>query len=415
MDLLKSGAAVMAGSMAGNISNYLFQFIMSRNLSIEDYGAMNSVFSMLVIVAIPATAVMLVTAKYISSYRAKGDFLRISSLYRNSLVKMSLAGALAFLPFAAFGGQISAYLKIGSNLPVMLAGISVLFTFAFTVNLGMLQGLKRFYLLGAGLGLTGVVKLAAGALSLPLGLGLNGAIGAVAFATLAVFVITAIPLLGHLKKNRAEVRKETKEIALYALPVLFSALAFTAITNIDMIIVRHLFTSEEAGLYAAASVLGKTVLFLPSAFVLALFPAVAESHTLNKDAFAILDKGLLFTALLSMAGVMAFTFFPELAIKTLFGARFIAAAPLLKLYGIAMAFMAVISVLISFNLARNRTGFIYSLVAASIALFGLIHMVHGGLQGVMLVVLGVHTALAAFNLILVYRERLLFNKAQVNR
>ena len=153
MDLLKSGAAVMAGSMAGNISNYLFQFIMSRNLSIEDYGAMNSVFSMLVIVAIPATAVMLVTAKYISSYRAKGDSLRISSLYRNSLVKMSLAGALAFLPFAAFGGHISAYLKISSHVPVMLAGISVLFTFAFTVNLGMLQGLKRFYLLGAGLGL----------------------------------------------------------------------------------------------------------------------------------------------------------------------------------------------------------------------------------------------------------------------
>lgn len=411
MDLLKSGAAVMAGSMAGNISNYLFQFLMSRNLSIEDYGAMNSVFSMLVIVAIPATAVMLVTAKYISSYRATGDSLRISSLYRNSLVKMSFAGALAFLPFAAFGGHISAYLKINSHVPVMLAGISVLFTFAFTVNLGMLQGLKRFYLLGAGLGLTGAVKLGAGALSLLLGLGLNGAIGAVTFTTFAVFVITAIPLLGHLKKNRAEVRKETREIVLYALPVLFSALAFTAITNIDMIIVRHLFTSEEAGLYAAASVLGKTVLFLPSAFVLALFPAVAESHTLNRDAFAILDKGLLFTALLSMAGVMAFAFFPELAIKTLFGARFIAAAPLLKLYGIAMAFMAVISVLISFNLARNRTGFIYSLVAASIALFGLIHMVHGGLQAVMLVVLGVHTALAAFNLFLVYRERLLFNKA----
>ena len=70
-----------------------------------------------------------------------------------------------------------------------------------------------------------------------------------------------------------------------------------------------------------------------------------------------------------------------------------------------MAFMAMISVLISFNLARTGLAS-YSLVAASIALFGLLHMVHGGLQGVMLVVLGVHTALAAFNLFLVYRERL---------
>ncbi len=411
MDLLKSGAAVMAGSMAGNISNYLFQLLMSRHLSVEDYGAMNSVFSMLVIVAIPAAAVMLVTAKYISSYNARGDALLISSLYRNSLVKMSLAGALAFLPFAAFSGEVSAYLKINSHVPVLLAGVSVLFTFVFTVNLGMLQGLKRFYLLGACLGLAGAVKLAAGGLSALMGLGLNGAIGAAAFTTPVLFALTAIPLLGHFRKAAPEARSETREIALYALPVLFSALAFTAITNIDMIIVRHLFTSEEAGLYAAASVLGKTVLFLPSAFVLALFPAVAESHALDRDAFAVLDRGLLVTALMSAAGVAAFALFPELAIRMLFGKRFIAAAPFLKLYGLAMAFMAVISVLISFNLARNRTGFIYSLAAASIALFALLHVFHGGLQAVMFVVLGVHTALAAFNLFLVYRERLQLRKA----
>jgi len=105
------------------------------------------------------------------------------------------------------------------------------------------------------------------------------------------------------------------------------------------------------------------------------------------------------------AGVLALAFFPELAISMLFGMKFAAAAPLLKYYGMAMVSMAIVSVLMTFNLARGNTGFIYSLIAGTIALAVFFHIFEGSLLSTVLVMVAVNTAVASYNLYAVMRER----------
>lgn len=404
MSLIRSGTILFLASMAGNVSNYLFQFFMSRHLSIEDYGTMNAAFSMLIMVGIPTATIMMVLAKYISKFNAQGEENKISSLYRNSVLKMSGLGLLVFAAFLFFRNNISEYLKLNDSWPVIIIGFGLFWAFIITVNFGMLQGLKRFYLFGTGMGLIGILKLLSGVVLVLLGFGLNGAISTVVVSTFLVFAITSVPLRSYLKE-KGRVEKNTGDILIYSIPVLLSTIAFAALTNIDLLIVKHMFSAEEAGLYAAVSILGKTLLYLPSALTQALFPLVSEAHTLNQDTFKLLDKGLLYTFAIALAGVAGFTVFPETAIMLLFGQKYASAAPLLKYYGLAMTFLSIVSIFISFNLARHRTGFVYSLIAACAALVILIHYFHGSLMNVILIIAAVSACLALFNFFLIYRDR----------
>lgn len=407
MSLIRSGTILFIASMVGNISNYLFQFFMSRHLTLEDYGAMNALFSMMVIIGLPTGTIMLVIARYISIFKTKGEEDKISALYQNSLAKMAAVGGVFFFPFLIFNNPITSYLKINTGWPVIIIGIEFFLAFVVTVNLGMLQGLQRFYYFGIGMGLGGFFKLLFGIVLILLGFGLNGAVAAVVFSALFVFALTTIPLSAYFKRRKA-VESHTRDILLYSIPVLLSSIAFTIMTNIDLMIVKHFFPPKEAGLYAAISILGKTILYLPAALVLALFPMVSESHALNHDAFKILDKGVLYTVAISLIGVLGFLLFPELAIKILFGNRFVAAAPLLKFYGLAMMFMAIISILINFNLARHRTEFIYSLGAGCVVLITLINLFHDSLLTVIFIIMAISISLAVVNLMMVYKDRKAF-------
>lgn len=404
MSLFRSGTILFIASMIGNLSSYFFQFFMGRYLSIEDYGAMNAVFSLMTVVAIPAGTITLVVAKYISVFKAKEEEGKIAALYRNSLLNMTGVGALFFLPFLIFNAPITGYLKIYNGWPIIIIGVGIFLSFIVTVNLGMLQGLQSFYYLGAGMGLGGFLRLIFGVILILLGFGLNGAVAAPVLSALFIAALTIIPLSAYLRKQEVS-GKNTRDILLYSVPVLLSTFAFTIITNIDLIIVKHLFTPEDAGLYAATVILGKTILYLPGALVLVLFPMVSESHALNGDSFKILEKGLIYTVIISLAGVFGFFLFPELAITMLYGKKFIAAVPLLKFYGLAMMFMAIISILISFNLARHRNDFIYTLVAGCIVLAVLLHFFHNSLSTVIFIITAVNLCLVTVNLWMVYQDR----------
>ncbi|MFQ5442038.1 MAG: oligosaccharide flippase family protein [Thermodesulfobacteriota bacterium] len=415
MTLARSGSILFVGTMAGNFSNYLFQFFMGKYLPVEDYGTMNAVFSMLVIVAIPSTTIMLVLARYVSIFMAESDMGKISSLYRNSLKKIGLLGCAFFLPFLLFRTPIAGYLNITSTMPVVIIGAAVMLTFIVTVNFGILQGLQKFYYLGAGMGSTGVLKLLSGVILVFFGLGLNGAVASVVCSSLLVFAFTSVPLAGYYAAGdwAGPVQKHTRDIVSYSMPVLASTFAITVLTNVDLILVKHFFPALEAGLYASIAILGKTILYLPAAFVLALFPIVSGSKGVDDKTFRILDRALLYTVGISLAGVLLFTFFSEVIIKICFGDRYLHSAPLLKYYAFSMMSMAVMTVLVSFNLARSRTGFLYILAAGAVSIIGLLTFFHGSLLTIVLIIMSVNFLMALTHLWMTHRERSVFLRQRI--
>jgi O-antigen/teichoic acid export membrane protein len=62
---------------------------------------------------------------------------------------------------------------------------------------------------------------------------------------------------------------------------LLAVFAFTPLTQADMVLVNRYFPAQDAaGIYASAAVLGKAVMYIPGAIILALFPMVSEQYAL---------------------------------------------------------------------------------------------------------------------------------------
>lgn len=403
MTIVRNASILFIATMAGNVANYSFQFIMGRSLSVEDYGAMNALLSVSTTITLPASAIMMVMAKYASVYAATGRDGGLSSLYRGSLTRVSMLAVAVTGLFLILAPAIRDYLHISDLIPVILLSVGILGSFLMTVNLGIMQGVQRFYWLGAGIGLGGVLRLAAGVLLVYLGAGLDGAILATVLPAIFIFLITLVPLYNHLGGTDRGFSHDN--ILRYSVPVFISSGAIAFFSNVDLVMAKHYLDPVDAGLYASVAVLGKTMLYIPSSFALALFPMVSSADLANGDSFRILDKALICTALIGIAGLAVFALFPDLVIGLLFGQRFVGAESYLKYYAFAMTLMSVLSILISFNLARGSTQFVYSLAAGCVMTVAAIWLFHANILEVVLSLTAVFFMVTVYNLIQSYRER----------
>lgn len=404
--LIKNGTYLFLASMAGNVSAYFFQFYMSRKLSVEDFGILNSLLSLSAIVSVPAGTVSLVMARYVSKFNALQNIGKIKYLFLNAYIKLLIAGGVGFGIFIFLSKYIGNFLNVSTRLPIILIGISLLLSLILPINMGLLQGLQRFGYLGMNGSLSGILRLASGVLLIYVGLGVNGAILAGIIPTLIMTLITFYPVRFLFDKAvKHDKERYTKEILWYSVPVTVSSFCFTALINIDLVLVKHFFSPEDAGNYAAVAILGRSIFYLPGAIILAMFPMVSESHTLNKDTYGLLNKALLFTLLLSGVGLILFSIFPSQLMGLLMGKKFIAAAPLLRIFGFAMLPFALLNILINFNLAKHSTRFVYTLVLGCLLEVFLIYIYHNTLVYVIYIMAGSGTLLFLVNLFLIIKEK----------
>ena len=333
--------------MVGNVANYFFQFYMARNLSTEDYGILNSLMSLMMILTVPTGVILMVLAKYSSHFKALKDMAQVRALFLNSLKKVLLYSSLGLVLYLLFSRYLGSFLKVPSLLPIIILGFIIFFSLLLPVNLGILQGLQKFWSFGIGCGLGGAFRLMFGIFLVALGLRVNGALAAIALSSFVLTIFTFIPLrllfspklapaAYNPPKHNPGIKENNNALIAYSLPVMLALFSFMVLVSLDLILVKHYFSAEEAGIYSSAAVLGRALFFLPTAIVMALFPMVSEQHTLKQDTYQLLKKGLGLTLLLSGVGALVYLFAPGLAISILFGAKFEVAAPLLQLFPLSL-------------------------------------------------------------------------------
>ncbi len=125
--LTKQVGLLFISSMVVNVSNYLFQVFMGRSLGPADYGILASLFSLFMILSVPAGVLQTVTAKYTSNFRAHKKLGKIAKLVKGLLKRVSLFGLLGFILFIIASKFISSFLHIPSRLPVIITGVALIF------------------------------------------------------------------------------------------------------------------------------------------------------------------------------------------------------------------------------------------------------------------------------------------------
>ncbi|MFC1721665.1 oligosaccharide flippase family protein [Patescibacteria group bacterium] len=381
--LYRNSVIFIGGSLIASIFGYLFHLAMGRMLAPADYAIIASLLAVLTIISVPAGTIQTVATRYTAQYKAKGDEASLKGLRVSLARKLGVLGIIITVGFMVLSPWVSDFLNIGSVWPVIVISLVFLFAILAPIYRGILQGSQRFVALSSSLIAEAGLKFAAGIGLVWIGLQVGGAIGAIVIGSAAGLLVAWF----FARQDGTVVPKKVdlKGMLKYALPVIIVLLSAALLYNIDVILVKHYFSGEEAGLYAALSQLGKIIVFGTMAVAGVMFPMVAEKFERKEDYRPILWKSIGIVGGLSAIAVVIYFLAPQFVIGLLYGENYLAVAWLLGYVAVFMALYSVLNVLVQFFLSIKIYGFIYPLVVGMIAQIVLVVMYHTSLFEVIMI------------------------------
>lgn len=405
-ELLQASGVLFLASVLANICNLLFWLFMARRLSAVDYGVLNALFSLLMILSLPATTIQTVAAKAVSQVFSARGFAEIKCFLLH-FGKRVLAFALLFLLFFTLASPaISGFLKIASPGLALLTGFVLFFSVISPLTIGVLQGSQKFLSLSLNTILSALLKLVLAAALVLAGLKVKGALLGLGLAVLLTLGISFLQLPRQLWAARGNCWGSLKMEAIYGytVGVFFSLLGWMVLTNVDVIMVKHFFSPEEAGWYSLAQMVGKVILFLPAVIGVVMFPKMSQAYSQKISARPLLLEGLWLTGSLCVIAGVFCSLFPAMVLKILTGSRIAVSVRLVPFFCIAMTLFALVNLFMYYNLALHRFRYTVYLLLAGLLQIGLIALFHSRLSAVLYTLMGVSAGLFCSGLIELRKE-----------
>jgi O-antigen/teichoic acid export membrane protein/glycosyltransferase involved in cell wall biosynthesis len=364
--LLRHGLILTAATTVLNVTNWLYHTVMSRMLGPVDYGGLGALLGLLFIFTVPVSAVQMGLSAFVARARAEGRQSSVAGVLAVHLKYFLGAGVATFVALAGLSGWLMRAMQLDSALPVVITGTVIISWAILPVLRGILQGLQRFWDLGASLVCEAVLKLASGFVLVRAGMGLSGAVAGISIGALGATVLTALALRPWGRSGQETGAHEFREILKSVVPYAVTLGCFAILTQGDVVLVKALFPPREAGLYTAASTGGKIVLYLTAALPMVMLPEMARRQATGEDGSHVLRRALLYAGVAGGALVAAYFVAPVSIISLLFGRAYAPAAGLLGLLGLGMLAYEMAIVMIYHHLTIGRSGVPRSVVALAI-------------------------------------------------
>ncbi len=401
-DFFKPTSIIFASSIIVNISNLLYWFIMVRVLKTHEYGTLNSLVSLFAVFSLPVGVLQTVTTKFVAQFNAKDELNKISQFFFYFLKRISVFSACLILVFLLFKGLLSDYLNLEQSSLVIVLGIMLALSLFHPLVLGLLQGMHRFLALSVNSIVNVLGKLLFGLLLVSLGFGVSGALWGFGCSFLIAVIIGLIQLPKSIfNKIKSSLDFSIKDIYKYFIPTAVALFCFNALINMDIVLVKHFFTANEAGIYSISQLVGKIVFFLPSALSVVMFPKLTKLYSNQEDTTKLLKKNLLLAfVLLVLAGSFIYMF-PKFSLNILTGTSFAESIFLSKLFVLSMGFYSLVYILMFYFLSMHKFIYVWYIAISSILQFTLINIFHVNLQQVLYVVIANSFALFLSGLFLI--------------
>lgn len=355
-ELVKNGAIMFISSIVTGIFNYIYQVYIGRSLGPEEYGTFGSLFAIFYMIGILSSTLGASTTQFVSRFVGEGKQIRF--FIEGSLKRTILIGSIMSIIFLIFSKNLMTILKLANIWPILILILILFLSWIAPIVDGSLRGIKRFSALGFANTSNTFFKLIFGISLVTAGFGVSGALFGVAIGIIFGLFISFIFLRPYILPNaHHEPEFRFRSFYLYSLPVMLAMICFSIPSNLDVILVKYLFSPVDAGLYTSVSVLGKIVFFFSGAVGTVMFPMIAEKYARRENTKDLLKKSIIYTGLLSGFLSLIYILFPQIVVK-IFGEKYINAIDLVAPYGVAMFFFAVISVIMNYHLAIRNVRYI---------------------------------------------------------
>jgi O-antigen/teichoic acid export membrane protein len=140
-----------------------------------------------------------------------------------------------------------------------------------------------------------------------------------------------------------------------------------ALQNVDVIVARHTLDHDTAGVYAAATIAAKLIVWLAVGIGLWVLPEATGRAAAGRDPRPVLVRALGLIAALSVPILAIFGVVPTLLLRVAFGPDFEAGDEILFVLGAAYCLLAATYVTVQFLLGLHRRAFVLFLLVTAAA------------------------------------------------
>jgi O-antigen/teichoic acid export membrane protein len=380
--LLGGSLTMLAGSGLVGVTNLVYNVITARLLGPVGFAHATSVYTLLMLASAITLSFQVVCAKYVASHEAADEK---NTIFAGLHLRAWLTGVAIGLLLFLFKGAIQAYLNLPDSTLISLLALGTAFYIPLGVRRGYIQGIHAFTALALNFMLEGVVRLGGAYLLIRFGLGVEGAVLASVVAVIASYFL-ALPSPGLQALVPAGISIAAGE-GVQAI-VFFSGQV--VINNFDIVLVKHFFAPDLAGIYAAVSLVGRLVNMCAWSVVNTMFPVSAAARSSDREARPVLFMSLSLVFLILSVLILGLWAIPSFVWRTLFGSHFQLGnfgglAAQLILYAVTTGIYSLSSVMITYEMSRKIANTSWIQLAFSGALILGICLFHSGLRQVILV------------------------------
>ncbi len=387
----QQGAIVFGSTIVVNAFNYAFHFALSRKLGVVDYGALQSMIALLMIVLIPTAIAATIVAKYTAEFDLAGDEGSGGSLSRFVVRASLLAGGAAALMSLAGTAVLGSYLQISDPWPIVAFAVLVGTNIVTPLLRALLQGTQAFVPFSLSNVIEALAKALLGVGLVELGYGLTGAILGYTIGTAASVIYTFIVVRRRLDPlDAGAVPFDRTRLYETAAGAAASSGAITVLAYADVLLVKHFFAPETAGLFGVISLIGKMI-FLAVGFVpVVILPKATEVATQGRNPGPLLLQAGAIMASIAAVALGCVYFFGPAIVAVVSGGAYVAASRYLFAYTAAMSLLSAANIVITFKVGLHRFDFVIPTLLVVCGELAAISLFHDSLQEVVTIVLAGH-------------------------
>ena len=237
---------------------------------------------------------------------------------------------------------IRGFLKTDGLLVFIPLGIT-LFIWSLTgVLRGLFASIEAFGIISYTTTAELFIRAVCGIVLVLLGLKAFGAIASSVFGASAVFILLYAKRKYIINAYNERLRQGTPESGFKNITakVFFIALPMGFFLELDMLLVRRFFSPEDAGIYAAAALIGKGLLAFSMIASAVVYPKLIEERLSRKGVFAFL-WGIGITIILFLSGYAFLKLFGKPVVGLLFGDKYHGVIELVPVYASSIIPLAI--------------------------------------------------------------------------
>jgi O-antigen/teichoic acid export membrane protein len=379
--MLRGSVILLFSTGLVSATNLLYNIAIARGLGAAGFGHATAIYTLLMLLSAVTLAYQLVCSKLVAK---AADLPGKVTIYKD-LLRRSWQTGLLLGAFIALGSSaIASYLHLPSARDIVLLGFGTAIYVPLGVRRGMVLGLYDFTRLAVNFVLEALIKIIGAVVLLHYGFGVSGVIAAVV-GSIAVAYLAAgpgVPVAGvTAAQGKASFREGMQAIVFFCGQVIIS--------NLDILFVKHYFTADVAGQYAAVALVGRVVYMFSWSVISSMFPVSAAS-TQRKTSRTVLKTALWVVASITTTFTLIAWMAPTSLWRAVLGATFLDASrvpfsSLLASYSAMTSVYSIAVVLLAYEMSRKIANATWVQLAFSALLPAGIALFHGSLQQVIMV------------------------------